>query len=192
MKYKNHGFCCKILLLFFVISFTGGLYSQNNRSEQIILSHPLNYNPANKFTNNYHNFLFSFGVPDTLNVYAIMVQFVEDNNPNTTGNGRFDVSNNYPDSVDAPPHDSLYFANHLEFLKNYYYKASKGQLVINYRILGIIKTLSATMDQYSPGKNEGLNKLGRLFNESWTAADSVPWFLSSVDPNKNNTFMIFH
>ena len=192
MKNRIHGFCICLLILLFAAAGADNLYSQNKGSSKIILSHPLNYNPGKKPVNNYRNFLFSFGVPDTLNVYAVMVQFKEDNTPNTTGNGRFDVSSNYPDSVDAPPHDSLYFANHLEFLKNYYYKSSKGQLIINYHILGSVKTLSQTMDQYSPGKNEGLNKIGRLFNEAWTAADSVAYFLSSVNPNSNNTFMILH
>lgn len=192
MKNRTHGFCIYLLLMFIIAAGADNLYSQHNGSSKLILSHPLNYNPGKKPVNNYNNFLFSSAAPVTLNVYAILVQFKEDNTPNTTGNGRFDVSSNYPDSVDAPPHDSLYFANHLEFLKNYYFKSSKGQLIINYHILGSVKTLSQTMDQYSPGKNEGLNKMGRLFNESWTAADSVSYFLSSVDPNSNNAFMIFH
>src|SRR5258708_2045814 len=134
MKNRNHGFCAGLLILLLMASGAANLYSQNHKSPKLILSHPLNYNPVKNPVNNYRNFLFSFGVPDTLNVYAIMVQFKEDNSPNTTGNGRFDVSSNYPDSVDAPPHDSLYFVNHLEFLKNYYYKSSKGQLIINYHL----------------------------------------------------------
>jgi hypothetical protein len=89
--------------------------------------------------------MFRAAVPETLNVYAIRVQFRPDSNPQTTGNGRFDLSNNYPDSVDAPPHDSLYFTYKLEFLKNYYWKASKGKLVVNFIVFPTVRNLSNEM-----------------------------------------------
>ena len=150
MNKKIFRSCIKISVSFLIlISFLLSAYSQSSHSNQLILSHPLNYSPAKKLQNYYSNQMFSFGVPDTLNVYAIMVQFQQDNNPNTTGDGRYDLSNNYPDSVDAPPHDSAYFANHMEFLNNYYYQSSKGRLVVNFRLIGGVRTLSKTMDQYS-------------------------------------------
>ncbi len=192
MKNNKLGFCAAILIvLLLLMSSAAQLYSQHIKSSQLVLDHHINYNPEIKPNNSYNNFLFSFAVPDTLNIYAIMVQFRQTNNPNVTGNGRFDLSSDYPDSVDAPPHDSLYFANHLEFLKNYYFKASKGKLIVNFKVLGSVRTLSQTLDQYSPGKNEGLNKIGRLFYEAWASADSVSGFLSGVNPDKS-AFMIFH
>jgi hypothetical protein len=191
MNNKKIGFSLKIFFVItLLISPAGYLFSQRNISQQLTLSHTLNYHPSGKPFNYNKNFLFSFAVPETLNVYAAMVQFQQDSDPNTTGDGRFDVSSNYPDSVDAPPHDSLYFANHLEFLKNYYYKASKGKLIINFRIIGGVRTLSGTMPQYSPGKNEGLNKLGTLFYETWASVDSVVDF-SGINPD-NSAFIIFH
>jgi hypothetical protein len=129
-------------------------------------------------------------IPDTLYVYAALVQFKQDNTSNTTGDGRFDVSNNYPDSVDAPPHDNQYFINHLEFLKNYYWKASKGKLFIKYEIIGDVRNLSQEMTYYSPGRNENLSKLGNMFFETWKSVDSVYNF-AGINPDKS-AFIIFH
>jgi hypothetical protein len=155
----------------------------------ITLSHPLNYHPENqKFQ--ITNLKAQISFPDTLHVYAVRVQFVQDNNQQTTGDGRFDMSNNYPDSVDAPPHDSMYFVYHLEFLRNYYYKASKGKLIITYQILGTVRNLPSEMEAYSPRENEGLNRLGSLFFDTWRSIDSVVDF-NTVNFN-NSAFIIFH
>lgn len=153
------------------------------------LTHPLNYHPAEKKENPFDNMMFSSAVPETLNVYAIRVQFKPDNNSQTTGDGRFDVSNNYPDSVDAPPHDSLYFVYKLEFLKNYYFKASKGKLIINYVLLPTVRNLPNEMESYSPRRTENLGRMGNLFYDVWRSADSTIDF-SGINPN--SAFIIFH
>jgi len=174
-----------------LISVSFNTYSQNNFSKnKIKLTHPLNYFPSSKPLNNYRHFLFRTAVPETLYVYAVRVQFKPDNEEQTTGDGRFDVSNNYPDSVDAPPHDSLYFIYKLEFLKNYYWKASKGRLFINYKLLDGVRNLSKEMKEYSPLQNENLLKMGNLFFDAWKSADSVVDF-SGIDPSKS-AFVIFH
>lgn len=171
-----------LLISVFCISYpqTGGLK----------LSHPLNYNPQAKVSGFGDHFLFRMAVPETLHVYAVMVQFKPDNEGQTTGDGRFDNSNNYPDSVDAPPHDSLYFINKLEFLKNYYWKSSKGKLFISYHLMGGVRNLSKEMKEYSPIRQENLLKMTNLFYDSWRSADSVMDF-TGVDPSKS-AFMIFH
>ena len=156
---------------------------------QFKLTHPLNYHPVERTENPYSNLLFRSAVPETLNVYAIRVQFKPDNNGQTTGDGRFDVSNNYPDSVDAPPHDSLYFIYKLEFLKNYYFKASKGKLIINYVLLPSVRNLPNEMETYSPRRTENLGRMGNLFYDVWRSADSTIDF-SGINPN--SAFIIFH
>jgi hypothetical protein len=181
----------RILLVLCIISSAGNLFAQLTSKNKLVLSHPLNNAPVKKINGSYNHFMYSFGVPDTLNVYAVMVQFRTTNNPNVTGNGRFDLSSNYPDTVDAPPHDSTFFADHLEFLRNYYFKASKGRLIVNFHLLGSVRNLSGTLDEYSPGKNEGQNKLGRLFYETWRSVDSVSGFFNGVNPDKS-AFIIFH
>lgn len=176
------------ILLFAILTVSFNFsYAQLIRTDNLKLDHPLGYSkelkkPVPK--------LFLSQVPETLFVYAIRVQFVQDNNPNTTGDGRFDMSNNYADSVDSPPHDSLYFINHLEFLKNYYWKASKGKLFIKYQMLGTVRNLNKVMSDYSPGRNENLARLGTLFYEAWNSADSVVDF-TGIDPTRSS-FIIFH
>ncbi len=186
MRFNIRSLSAGILLTFFlVISFGGRSFAQNNLLKEPKLSHNLNYHPEKKIST------YSFSqFPETLYVYALRVQFKPDNNPNTTGDGTFDLSNNYPDSVDAPPHDSAYFINHLEFLKNYYYKASKGKLIIKYSLIGGTRYLSQEMKDYSPGRTEGLDKMGGLFFEAWASADSVIDF-SGIDASKS-AFVVFH
>lgn len=186
MRFGNQKFGAGILLVsLFLILFSGYSSAQFNNSNEPRLSHYLNYNPEKKF----NTYRFS-AVPDTLYIYAIRVQFKPDNNPNTTGDGTFDLSNSYPDSVDAPPHDSAYFAQHLEFLKNYYYKSSKGKLVVKFQVLGNIRHLPLEMKDYTPGNNGSLNSLGSLFFAAWQSADSVIDF-SGINPSKS-AFIIFH
>ncbi|MBN1632544.1 MAG: T9SS type A sorting domain-containing protein [Ignavibacteria bacterium] len=167
--------------------------SQWNERKQLQLSHPLN---ISQFERKYKYKPYATSA-DTITVVAIMVQFQEDNDPLSTGNGKFDLSNKYynPNTqrdtvIDSPPHDSAYFADHLLFLKNYYRKSSKGKLVINYEIHGNTITLSKKMQMYSPQKNETFIKLGEFFKESWAAADSVINF-SGYD-QQNTAFVIFH
>jgi hypothetical protein len=174
-----------ISLSLVIIFFSGFLYAQGSGIKDIKLSHHLNYHPEKKIK----PYRVS-QIPDTLYVYAIRIQFKADNNPNTTGTGRFDLSNNYPDSVDAPPHDSAYFVHHLEFLKNYYYKSSKGKLVIVYKLLGNIRNLPLEMKDYSPDQSGNLTNMGRLFFAAWSSADSVVDF-SGINPSKS-AFIIFH
>lgn len=173
-----------------LISVKFNVYAQLNNNGKYVLSHPLNYNSELKKESYYSNALFSSQAPETLSVYAIRVQFKPDNNSQTTGNGRFDLSNSYPDSVDAPPHDSLYFTYKLEFLKNYYFKASKGKLIINFILLPTVRNLVNEMESYSPRRSENLLRMGNLFYDVWRSADSVIDF-SGINPNKS-AFIIFH
>ncbi|HJY63480.1 MAG TPA: hypothetical protein VJ455_04925, partial [Ignavibacteria bacterium] len=178
----------RILTVFILLmSVSVNINSQKN----LKLSHPLNYNPNAFMKNANKHFLFRQAAPETLYVYAVRTQFKPDNEAQTTGDGRFDVSSNYPDSVDAPPHDSLYFIYKLEFLKNYYYKASKGKLIINYQLLGGgVRNLAKEMKEYSPLRNENMLKMGNLFYDVWKSADSVIDF-SGIDASKS-AFVIFH
>jgi hypothetical protein len=169
----------KIFFFFLLLGISCDLFAQNDHVKQLNLDHPLNYFPQKKLG----AIRFS-SFPETLYVYAIRVQFRPDNDPNTTGDGTFDLSNNYPDSVDAPPHDSLYFAEHLEFLENYFYKVSKGKLIIKYRMLGNVRNMSGYMSEYSPLRNENMLKLANLFYEAWASVDSVT-DLSGIDPAKS-------
>lgn len=180
-------------LLFFLIPLYT-LYPQAKHNFNFRLSHPVStYNnrtplKLNPYTQNQ---------TDTFYVQAIMIDFQEDSDPLSTGNGKFDYSNKYFNPsinrdtvIDAPPYDSTYFIDHLEFMKNYYYKSSKGKLIIKYNLLNRVITLPKQMKDYSPQKNENYFKLGELFKDSWARADSFINF-SNINQQKTS-FFIFH
>lgn len=183
----------KIFLLSALITLLPSLlFSQNKFNGNYQLSHPLKFGAENTFNSN----AFKRG-NDSIKVVAILVQFQEDNSGLTSGNGRFDLSNKYlnPSTgrdtvIDAPPYDSAYFVDHLEFLQNYFTKSSKGQLNISYDLYGKVITLPKKMEEYSPRDGEPLNKLGGLFTDAWAAADS---FINFSQYNPANTmFIVFH
>ncbi len=179
----------KITLLLLVLVFTCAVHSQDLK--KLTLSHGFKH-PAENFAQK-RNFLT---VADTIKVVAILVQFQQDDDTLTTGNGKFDLSNKYYNPslqrdtvIDSPPYDSAYFADHLEFLKNYYYKSSKGKLVIDYDLYGKVITLPNKMKDYSPSGND-YTKLGQMYADSWAIADSIIDF-SGYDENKT-AFVLFH
>lgn len=197
MKIISSQHFLRILTAFaLLVSVNFCILSQNNNTSKLFkggrpqLSHPLNYNPSLLKDDYYNNAMFRSLLPETLTVYAVRVQFKEDNNSQTTGNGRFDLSNNYPDSVDAPAHDSVYFAKKLEFLRNYYLKASKGRLIINFVMIPTVRNLEKEMQEYSPRRTENLLRMGNLFYDVWRSVDSVYDF-TGIDPSKS-AFMMFH
>jgi M6 family metalloprotease-like protein len=180
-----------LIIAFILISHIA--ISQQKKNYEIRLSHPLSI----MHTEKRYDFKPYMASSDTITVVAILAQFQEDNDPLSTGNGKFDLSNRYYNPVtqrdtviDSPPYDSAYFADHLQFLKNYYFKSSKGKLVIRYDLYGTVITLPKIMQLYSPQKNENFLKLGELYKDSWSAADNFINF-SQYDQNKT-AFVIFH
>lgn len=181
----------KLLALLLIIT-SSAIFGQNKKTD-FKLSHPLKFGAENRNLTP-RDFL---SVPDTFKVVAIMADFQLDDVGQSTGNGKFDLSNKYlnPSTgrdtiIDSPPYDSTYFADHLEFLKNYFAKASDGKVVISYQLFGQVVHLPNKMQDYSPQRNENLSKLGNLFKDAWARADSFINF-SSFDPQKT-AFVIFH
>lgn len=130
---------------------------------------------------------------DTLKILAIMVSFQEDADGTTFGNGKFGsiYTQSYgSDILDPLPHDRQYFESHLQFVKNYFHKVSKGKLEIEYTVLPDTFSLSDRMRNYSPapGSND-FTPLGNFSVEAWTKADQLnPEFnFSDYD-----VFLIFH
>ncbi len=181
------------LILVFAFLTTYSLLAQNKKiTESIRLSHSISTSvQGNYLPKPYINNL------DSLKIVAILVQFQEDNDPLSSGNGKFDLSNRYFNPVlqrdtviDSPPYDSAYFADHLLFVKNYFAKSSKGKLNISYEIIGNVLTLPKKMQNYSPQKNENNQKLCEMYNDAWALADNFIDF-SNYDPNKT-AFVLFH
>lgn len=70
----------------------------------------------------------------TLNILVLRVEFVEDADTLSTGNGRMDlVGFNTPDSglMYDPPHTKKYFERQMQFVANYYKSNSFGNLIVN-------------------------------------------------------------
>lgn len=182
----------KIFVLIFIFTCSVVFSQSKVLNQGIKLSHPLSSSVE------YSRYPKSYKIgADSLKIVAILVEFQEDTDPLSTGNGKFDLSNKYYNSntqrdtvIDSPPYDSAYFADHLLFVKNYFEKSSKGKLNINYEIFGKVLTLPKAMKEYSPQRNENNFKLGELFKDAWAVADSNIDF-SVYDPNKT-AFVLFH
>lgn len=179
-------------LILFALLIPYQSFSQEKKTNYS-LSHPINFGNDNS---KIQPKKFKSGT-DSFKVVAILVQFVEDDDPRTSGNGLFDLSNKYYDPstgkdtvIDSPPYDSSYFADHLEFLKNYFSKSSKGKLNISYELYGEVINLPRNMQYYSPQNTQSNYLLCSLFVDAWAQADS---FVNFSGYDKSNTaFVIFH
>lgn len=130
---------------------------------------------------------------DTVKILAVMVNFQEDKDGATFGNGKFGTiyTKNYGTKIlDPLPHDKEYFESHLLFVKNYFDKVSKGKLVITYTVLPDTFSVSKTMREYSPpGNSTNFTPIAEFTSEVWTKADQMyPGFNFS----NYNLFAIFH
>jgi hypothetical protein len=149
------------------------------------LPHPLKA-PYNELGTGPRPFLV---VPDTVRVLAAMVQFQEDDDQTTTGNGRFDLSSTQDPIIDAPPHNGAFFRDHLTFAGNYFAKASDGLQVISTTLIDTVYTLPKEMGEYSPQRNESNTKLAELARDAWTAVGASD---RVADFSVYDCFVIFH
>lgn len=76
---------------------------------------------------------------------AIMVEFAEDSDPLTTGNGQFSQEPDWPDSV---AHDSAYFRRQLDHLEAYWQTVSRGRFPLKVDLDPRIHRLSDPMARY--------------------------------------------
>ena len=131
-----------------------------------------------------------------VNIIAVMVEFQPDDNRFTSGNGTFELDYLNRDDIviDPLPHDRAYFEAHLEFARNYFLAASRGQLDLQYLVLPQVYRLPNEMKAYSPtGPDNSQNfKLGNLARDTWdlVAQSNLP-DLSFLDPERT-LFVIFH
>ena len=125
---------------FLLLTITGSVFAQQ-------FSHPL-ITPATSGSG--RDVLFPAPRPfittsDTVNVLAVMIQFQEDNDARTSGNGRFVASSPIDSIIDAPPRNRRYFQDHLKFLENYFRKVSKGKTIVRSTVVDSVFTLSTVM-----------------------------------------------
>ncbi len=167
----------KLILIFFALGL-GSLYAQSfNLRHNNLLDEQKYFNPS-----------------DSLKILAVLVEFKEDNDPNTFGTGKFGsiYTKDYGDTIIDPyPHDVNYFENHLEFAKNYFKKVSRDKLNISYKVLPVIITVSQIMRNYAPPPTNpnDLSNLAKLAKEVWYKVDSV---FTDLDFSEFDLFIIFH
>lgn len=130
---------------------------------------------------------------DTLKILAVMVNFQQDRDGTTFGNGKFGsiYTKAYGDTIlDPLPHDKTYFESHLEFVKNYFEKVSGGIITVTYTVLPDTFSVSQTMRNYTPGNNsDDFTPLAEFSQEIWQKADALnPGF----DFSDYDVFLIFH
>ena len=130
-----------------------------------------------------------------IRILALRVEFVPDSLATTTGAGEFDYGYADTNYFDPPPHDSLYFADNLEFLRYYWSEMSNGALAdmewnvyppgdrASYR-------LPKQMWQYNWNSGEAQLNLGlsELFRDAVTAADTA----SGIQWQDYDLVMVFH
>ena len=130
---------------------------------------------------------------DTIKILGIMVNFQEDKDGSTSGNGKFGTiyTSDYGSTIlDPLPHGKAYFEAHLEFVKNYFNKVSGGKTTIEYFILPDTVSVSKTMRNYSPDPNsDDFTSIANFSKEVWGLAQAnYPGF----DFSSYDLFTIFH
>lgn len=135
----------------------------------------------------------SISADDTIKILAVMVNFQEDRDGATFGNGKFGsiYSQDYGiDILDPLPHDQQYFESHLTFVKNYFQKVSNGKAIVQFTILPDTFSVSKTMRNYAPAPGSiDLTPIGQFSEEVWTMADQM---YTGFPFSEYNLFVIFH
>jgi M6 family metalloprotease-like protein len=130
---------------------------------------------------------------------VILVDFQEEviDDPNTTGNGKFqlEADPNYIYSIGAPPHDRLYFETNLEAMRYYYLAASAGAYDLNYDVWPKDKaayTLPHSMGYYNPpgiSSTQFVQNMEEYFKDAFETADEDD---PGLDFGSYGHYMIIH
>jgi hypothetical protein len=170
----------KIFLILLTIISLGSLTAQS-------FVHKINPYPSQTLSN--------INQLDSVKILAVMVEFQEDRDNATFGNGKFGSIYTGDNAVskeilDPLPHDKNYFEDHLQFAVNYYQNVSNDNFNVSFTVLDSIVTLSQTMRNYSPDQNsDDLSPLGTFAQEVWQLADQANPQFNFAD---YDMFMVFH
>jgi M6 family metalloprotease-like protein len=134
---------------------------------------------------------------------VMMIDFVEDNDPSTTGNGKFLFSDSdYPIDLGKPPHNQEYFWWVMESVRHYYLAASLGFFDLEFDIYPQVEysasdtviiayTLPQEMSYYNPpgaGTELMISRFEEYFHDVFTTVDED----EEVDFSQYGHFMIIH
>lgn len=162
----------------------------------LVFTLPLILLEAQSFTGKLNPYPQTEKVVNSLKILAVMVEFQEDRDNSTFGNGKFGSvytgeNRDKKDILDPLPFDRDYFGQHLLFAKNYFGKVSGAALSVDYTLLDSIITVSKTMRNYSPepGSNDLIN-LAEFSKEVWQLVDAE--YSGTVNFSSYDLFAIFH
>ena len=130
---------------------------------------------------------------------VLLIEFQEDNDPQSTGNGTFlQNPEGYPVKLGAPPHDHEFFTTQLQALNYYYLAASFGSYDLEYSIFPVSSpgdflayTLPHEMAYYNPpGADVDLmiSRFEEYFQDAFTIADAD----ENIDFSQYGHYMFIH
>lgn len=143
-----------------------------------------------------YSFSFVFAQAEQITICALRVDFSEDQNILTTGNGRFMIDTLTQDSyaIDPAPHNRLYFEDQIRAVAHYFEKVSTGKQQISGTVFPLAADsayhLPHPMGFYNPNGTEEQNNLGlaRLLSDAVEAAKNS----GEVDFSAFNLIVVFH
>ncbi len=139
---------------------------------------------------------FIFAQTETVNICALRVDFIEDQNTLTTGNGLFmiDTLTQEPYAIDPAPHNRLYFQDQIRAVAHYFDRVSGGKQQVSGTVFPLEADsayhLPHSMGYYNPNGTEEQNNLGlaRLLSDAVEAAK----ISGEVDFSAYNLVVVFH
>ncbi|MFC1553716.1 T9SS type A sorting domain-containing protein [candidate division KSB1 bacterium] len=179
----------KIFLIFLFLPVS--LFAQDKKVFPVLKSSNVSFSVGQ---NNSDSPLEKASSPNSIKLLAIRVEFQEDDNPLTTGNGKFDYSLDSDAFIDPAPHNRQYFLDHLEALKRYYFRVSGEKLTIDYNLFPSGEEnaylLPQKIEYYSPHTTEDALDMGlaELMRDAVQSADND----ASIDFSQYDVLIIFH
>jgi hypothetical protein len=132
----------------------------------------------------------------TFHLVAVMVEFKEDDNRFTSGNGKFNPDYLDRDDIliDPLPHDGGYFQAHLDFAKHYFETVSNGNLLFQTHSIPGIITLPNEMAAYAPleSSSDESFRLADLAADTWQAVMQQGGTTLPPLPADRTAWIIFH
>ena len=174
----------KLIMIIVGLSFPLLLFSQNEKiflQKTIINSNFVSEKKVHPFQSYFDEQRQSY-IPDTKSsnfnrLLVLLVDFQEDENPNTTGNGKFitEIDPDFPITIGSPPYNREFFEAQLEAMKYYYRAVSFEAYQLEYDVYPKNKqayTLPYEMAYYNPAE-PGLfiSRIEQYFQDVFVVAD---------------------
>ena len=191
-----------LLSLFLFLVFCPVLLCLNNQLQLKKIPHSIE-NPKQKI-HPYQDYFFSLQnryQPSVRSqnfnrLLVLLVEFQEDDNPQSTGNGKFQttIDLNYPISIGAPPHDREYYEKNFEAVYYYYQAVSYGEFNLDFEIYPKTKQafeLPQNMAFYHPKEqNLFVERTMQYMRDIFSVADNDPD--ETIDFQTYEHFLVIH